>query len=65
MNQAERELLQKLDFMIMNASDENLKKIQEIDLKTQMDGLSFYDVFVNSKFLANKIIPQKTQEYRK
>ncbi|MDH3192177.1 MAG: hypothetical protein OEM18_05780 [Nitrosopumilus sp.] len=65
MNQTERELLQKLDFMILTASDEDLKKIQEIDLKTQMDGLSFYDVFVNSKFLANKIITQKTQEYRK
>lgn len=65
MNQAERKLLQKLDFMIMNASDEDLKKIQEIDLKTQMDGLSFYDVFVNSKFFVNQIITQETQEYRK
>ena len=51
MNPAERELLAKLDQMILDASGEELKQIQEIDLQTQMDGLSFYDAFVNSKSL--------------
>lgn len=62
MTPAERELLNKLDQMIINASDEELKKIQEIDTQTQMSGLSFYDAFVNSKSLANQSIKQETRD---
>ena len=62
MTPSERELLTKLDQMIMDASDEELKKIQEIDIQTQLDGLSFYDVFVNSKSLVNQSIKQETRE---
>jgi hypothetical protein len=62
MSPAERELLHKLDQMIINASDEELKKIQEIDTQNQMSGLSFYDAFVNSKSLANQSIKQKTRD---
>ncbi|MCV0373033.1 MAG: hypothetical protein K5793_05710 [Nitrosarchaeum sp.] len=65
MTPSERELLEKLDQMIMNASDEELKKIQEVDIQTQLDGLSFYDVFVNSKSLVNQSIKQETRESRK
>ena len=65
MTPAERELLKKLDQMVMNASDEELKKIQEIDLQTQLDGISFYDAFVNSKALANQSIKQETPDSRK
>lgn len=62
MNQAERELLEKLDQMVLDASDEDLKKIQEIDLQTQMNGMSFYDAFVNSKSLVNHSIKQESRE---
>lgn len=65
MNQAERELLQKLDQMIINASAEDLKKIQEIDLQTQMNGMSFYDAFLNSKSLVNNSIKQESRESKK
>ncbi|MCV0398649.1 MAG: hypothetical protein K5785_01495 [Nitrosarchaeum sp.] len=65
MTPSERELLEKLDQMIMNASDEELKKIQEVDIQTQLDGVSFYDVFVNSKSLVNQSIKQETRESRK
>lgn len=65
MNPAERELLAKLDQMILDASGEELKQIQEIDLQTQMDGLSFYDAFVNSKSLVNQSIKRETREFRK
>ena len=65
MNPAERELLAKLDQMILDASGQELKKIQEIDLQTQMDGLSFYDAFVNSKSLVNQSIKRETHESRK
>jgi len=61
----ERKLLQKLDQMILNASDEELKKIQKVDIQTQMNGLSFYDTMINSKFLPNQSIKNKARENRK
>jgi hypothetical protein len=50
----ERIQLQKLDDLVLNASPEKLKEIQEIDHQTQMDGLSFYDVYVDSGSLIHK-----------
>lgn len=62
MTPAERQLLEKLDNLILTASGDELRKIQEIDIQTQMNGLSFYDVFVNSTSLANQRIKQESQE---
>jgi len=62
MNPSERELLEKLDNMVLTASADELRKIQEIDLQTQLDGESFYDAFVNSTSLANQSIKQESQE---
>jgi len=62
MNPSERELLEKLDNMVLTASADELRKIQEIDLQTQLDGESFYDAFVNSTSLANPTIKQESQE---
>ncbi len=56
MTPAERKHLQKLDDLVLNASPENLKKIQEIDHQTQMEGLSFYDVYLDSSSLINQTI---------
>ena len=56
MTPAERRQLQKLDDLVLNASPEELKKIQEIDHQTQMEGLSFYDVYVDSSSLINQSI---------
>ncbi len=53
MTPAERQLLEKLDNLVLTASGEELRKIQEIDIQTQMNGMSFYDVFVNSTSMAN------------
>ena len=52
----EREHLKKLDDMVLNASYEELEKIQEIDHQTQMEGLSFYDVYLDSSSLVNQSI---------
>jgi len=52
----EREHLKKLDDMVLNASSEELKKIQEIDHQTQMEGLSFYEVYLDSSSLINQSI---------
>jgi hypothetical protein len=56
MSPAERRELQKLDDLVLDASPEDLKKIQEIDYQTQMEGLSFYDVYLDSSSLINQSI---------
>ncbi len=56
MTPVERKRLQKLDDLILNASMEELHKIQEIDYQTQMDGLSLYDVYIDSSSLINNSI---------
>ena len=56
MTPKERKHLQKLDDLVLNASPEELTKIQEIDHLTQMEGLSFYDVYVDSSSLINRSI---------
>jgi hypothetical protein len=56
MTPAERRHLQKLDDLVLDASSEELKKIQEIDHQTQMEGLSFYDVYLDSSSLINQNI---------
>jgi len=53
MTPIERKRLQQLDNLILHASREELQKIQEIDYQTQMDGLSLYDVYVDSSLLIN------------
>ncbi len=56
MSPAERRHLQKIDDLVLDASPEDLKKIQEIDYQTQMEGLSFYDVYLDSSSLINQSI---------
>ncbi len=63
MSLAERKYMKQLDEMILNASDNQLKKFQELDLKTQMNGSSFYDVF--SKFDARSILTSSTSTIKK
>ena len=65
MNPAERELLKKLDDLVLNASKKELEEIQQVDLQTQLDGQSFYDAYVNSKSLANQSIRQETRDSKK
>ena len=62
MTPAERKHLQKLDDLVLNASSEELKNIQEIDQQTQMEGLSLYDVYVDSSSLVNQSIKRTSNE---
>lgn len=62
MNQAERELLDKLDKLVMGASGDELKKIQELDLETQLDGTSFYDAYLDSRALVNQTIKKESSD---
>ena len=63
MTPEERKNLQKLDNMILNASTEKLKEIQEIDYQTQLEGLSFYDVYVDSNSLIHHNFKNYSKEY--
>jgi len=44
MSQEERKLLQLMDERILNASPEELVKLQQADISTQLDGIWFYDI---------------------
>jgi len=65
MTPSERKLLDKLDNLVMESSAEDFKKIQEIDLLTQMDGKSFYDTYIDSISLSNQTIKQESREIKK
>ncbi len=62
MSPSERKALQKLDDLVLDASPEKLKKIQEIDHQTQMEGLSFYDVYLDSSSLINQSIKKSLRK---
>ena len=44
MSQEERKLMQLIDDLILNASPEELVKLQQDDISTQLDGVWFYDI---------------------
>ena len=62
MSPIERKRLEKLDDLVLNASSSELKKIQEIDHQTQMEGLSFYDVYLDSSSLIHQSIKKPFRE---
>ena len=63
MTPKERKNLQKLDDLVLNASPEELKKIQEIDYQTQKEGLSLYGAYVDSNSLINQSIKKSFREF--
>ena len=65
MNSTERKLLDKLDKLVLESTGEELKKIQEMDLQTQMGGRSFYDEYLTSPSLTNQSIKQESRESKK
>ena len=44
MSQEERKLMQLIDEHILNANPEELTKLQQADINTQLDGVWFYDI---------------------
>ena len=45
MSQEERKLMKLVDEQILKASPEELSKLQQIDLSTQLDCVWFYDTY--------------------
>ena len=60
MSDVERDFIKSVDKKILNASQEDLKKLQELDVKTQLEELTFYDAYVKSNN-SGKRQPQKTK----
>jgi|TARA_B100001750_G_C15296418_1_gene490003 hypothetical protein len=54
MSQEERELMQIIDERILNATTEELLKLQQIDIDTQLDGVWFYDTCNHSEQIKQK-----------
>ena len=44
MSQEDRKLMQLMDEYILNATPEELTKLQQADINTQLDGVWFYDI---------------------
>jgi len=44
MSQEERKLMQLIDERILNATPEELTKLQQADISTQLEGVWFYDI---------------------
>ncbi|MFB5619579.1 MAG: hypothetical protein ACE5RC_00405 [Nitrosopumilus sp.] len=62
MTPKERKDLQKLDDLVLNATSDELKKIQEIDHQTQLEGVSFFDVYLDSRSLIHKNIKKQSRK---
>ena len=49
MSTVEREYIKHVDEEILNASGDSLKKLQELDMKTQLQENTFYDAYSSFK----------------
>tara|TARA_Y100000310_G_scaffold40708_1_gene38167 strand:- start:139 stop:336 length:198 start_codon:yes stop_codon:yes gene_type:complete len=54
MSQEERKLMQLMDERILNATPEELTKLQQSDIDTQLDGVWFYDICNDSEQIQQK-----------
>ena len=48
MSHEERKLMQIIDEHILNSTSEELAKLQQMDIDTQLDGVWFYDIYNHS-----------------
>ncbi len=63
MTPKERKNLQKLDDMVLAATPEELEKIQSVDLENQLEGLSLYDVCLDSNSLVYHSVKKQSGKY--
>jgi len=54
MSHEERKLMQMIDARILSATKEELVKLQQLDIKTQLDGIWFYDTCNTSDQIEQK-----------
>ena len=54
MSQEQRRRMRRIDEAVLAAGPEELRRIQELDVQTQMDGVWFYDVYGQARRLAGR-----------
>ena len=57
----ERKQLKRLDDLVLRASCLELKKIQAVDYQTQMEGVPFYDIYLDSSSLVSKAVARSAK----
>ena len=66
MSTVEREFFKSVDDLILKASGKTLKKLQELDMKTQLHANTFYDAYSTFREEPKKEkIPSVTKPFRK
>jgi hypothetical protein len=66
MSTVEREYIRSVDEVILNASGKTLKKLQELDMKTQLHANTFYDAYsIFHEEPKKEKIPSSTKHSRK
>jgi len=66
MSIVEREYIKSVDDVILKASGKTLKKLQELDMKTQLHTNTFYDAYSSFREEPKKEkIPSVTKPFRK
>ena len=65
MTDVERNFINEVDEKILTASKKSLKKLQELDIKTQLKEMTFYDAFANSNQANKKESESSPQVFRK
>lgn len=48
MSPAEKDFIKSIDKVILHSKEEDLKPLKELDLKTQLTGISFYEICANA-----------------
>ena len=65
MSSIEREYTKSIDEIILKASGETLKKLQELDIKTQLHANTFYDAYSIREEPKKEKIPSASKSSRK
>ena len=65
MSSVEREYIKSVDEVILKASGKTLKKLQELDIKTQLHANTFYDAYSFQEEPKKEKIPSATKSPRK
>jgi len=65
MSDVERDFIKSVDKKILTASQKSLKKLQELDIETQLKEMTFYDAYDNSKHSDKKVSAPSPKVLRK
>ena len=61
----ERKLAKHVDEIILNATQTELLEIQKLDIDTQLEGNSFYEIYSTKRKINNKHVSPKVRSPKK